>query len=165
MSFISSDQEQKIRQMAQSGNVIGAIKEYRTLTNAGLKEAKDAVEAIMRSAPAVNYSGPQIAGPSTHTSVDGEIREMLARKKKIEAIKIYRKATNLGLKEAKDYVEAIEAQMSLIGPTRPLVTPSTLQDDPLAREIAHSRFLLPILVLMLILVLAALAFIFFLSGF
>ena len=32
--------------LARAGNMIGAIKEYRTLTGAGLAEAKKAVEAI-----------------------------------------------------------------------------------------------------------------------
>ena len=33
-------------ELARAGNLIGAIKEYRTLTGAGLAEAKKAVEAI-----------------------------------------------------------------------------------------------------------------------
>ncbi len=37
-----------------------------------------------------------------------EIRRLLAAGKKIEAIKRYREATGLGLKEAKDAVEAME---------------------------------------------------------
>ena len=39
----------------------------------------------------------------------GEVRALLARRAKIEAIKIVREATGLGLKEAKDLVETIEA--------------------------------------------------------
>lgn len=38
-----------------------------------------------------------------------EIAELLLQNKKIEAIKLYREQTGLGLKEAKDAVEAIEA--------------------------------------------------------
>ncbi|RPH58015.1 MAG: zinc-ribbon domain-containing protein, partial [Chloroflexi bacterium] len=38
-----------------------------------------------------------------------EVREQIARGNKIEAIKIYREKTGVGLKEAKDAVEALEA--------------------------------------------------------
>lgn len=40
---------QKILQLAQSGNIIQAIKELRTVTGLGLKEAKDMVEMMNRT--------------------------------------------------------------------------------------------------------------------
>lgn len=43
--------------------------------------------------------------------VDGAIRELVAAGKKIEAIKLYRRQYSVGLKEAKDAVEAIERQL------------------------------------------------------
>jgi ribosomal protein L7/L12 len=56
---------------------------------------------------------------STHSSSavntallnNDEIVNLLRQGQKIEAIKIYRERTNLGLKEAKDAVEAIERQI------------------------------------------------------
>ncbi|ALJ13370.1 ribosomal protein L7/L12 [Sphingopyxis macrogoltabida] len=42
---------------------------------------------------------------------DEEIRELIRQNRKIEAIKRLRDQTGLGLKEAKDAVEAIEARM------------------------------------------------------
>lgn len=42
---------------------------------------------------------------------DDEIRELIRQNRKIEAIKRLRDQTGLGLKEAKDAVEAIEAQI------------------------------------------------------
>jgi ribosomal protein L7/L12 len=38
----------------------------------------------------------------------GEIQDLLRRGRKIDAIKVYRERTGLGLKEAKDAVEEIE---------------------------------------------------------
>lgn len=38
---------------------------------------------------------------------DKEIRELMGKKKKIEAIKVYRRHTGAGLAEAKEYVERI----------------------------------------------------------
>jgi hypothetical protein len=39
------------------------------------------------------------------------IRALVMRGKKIEAIKLYREQTGLGLKQAKDYIDALERQM------------------------------------------------------
>lgn len=43
-------------------------------------------------------------------SVEADIRDALNRGSKIEAIKILREATGLGLKESKDLIEALEAR-------------------------------------------------------
>lgn len=48
---IPEDQLAEIKQLLREGNKIGAIKIYRLATNAGLKEAKDAVEAIQAADP------------------------------------------------------------------------------------------------------------------
>jgi ribosomal protein L7/L12 len=40
-----------------------------------------------------------------------EIVSLLRQGRKIEAVKIYRERTNLGLKEAQDAVEALERQI------------------------------------------------------
>lgn len=47
----------------------------------------------------------------TETIADEEIRELIRQNRKIEAIKRLRDATGLGLKEAKDAVEALERTM------------------------------------------------------
>ncbi|WIM88759.1 hypothetical protein PT015_04510 [Candidatus Mycobacterium wuenschmannii] len=42
----SAGMPQSVVDLARRGNLIAAIKEYRTLTGVGLAEAKEAVEAI-----------------------------------------------------------------------------------------------------------------------
>lgn len=44
-------------------------------------------------------------------SVQEQIRSLLLQGQKIEAIKIYREATGLGLKESKDAVEIVESEL------------------------------------------------------
>lgn len=52
------------------------------------------------------------ASPLNATTLDSdEIVNLLRQGRKIEAVKIYRERTNLGLKEAKDAVEEIERRM------------------------------------------------------
>ena len=46
-----------------------------------------------------------------------QIEAAMARGRKIEAIKVYRRATNCGLKEAKDAVEAMERGQTIGGRT------------------------------------------------
>ncbi|MCB2015417.1 MAG: ribosomal protein L7/L12 [Sphingobium sp.] len=50
-------------------------------------------------------SAPQLAALTPE--IEGEIREMVAAGKKIEAIRLARETTGMGLKEAKEYVERL----------------------------------------------------------
>ena len=56
----------------------------------------------------------QHLGIDPNTALSGpseQIKALIMRGKKIEAIKIYREQTGLGLKQAKDYIDALERQM------------------------------------------------------
>jgi ribosomal protein L7/L12 len=111
--------------LVQDGKKIDAIKWVREQTDLGLKEAKDAVEAIERGETPDLRSHARTA---THgvTGVDlDEINELLLQDKKIEAIKLYRQQTGVGLKEAKDAIDAIEAAGQLPGTTSPSPRMST----------------------------------------
>lgn len=46
------------------------------------------------------------------------LRELIFARRKIEAIKEYRELTNVGLKEAKDAVEEIEADLLKVSPEK-----------------------------------------------
>jgi ribosomal protein L7/L12 len=85
----------------QAGQKIEAIKLFRERTGAGLKESKDAVEAIQRGQafPARSLGD---------RAFDDELATLLEQGQKIEAIKRYREVTGVGLKQAKDAVEAIQ---------------------------------------------------------
>ena len=50
--------------------------------------------------------------------VERQIAEHLYGGRKIDAIKIHREATGVGLKESKDFVEALEAQLRMREPAR-----------------------------------------------
>jgi len=83
------------------GNKIEAIKLVRDATGLGLKEAKDAVERIeSEESPAVL---PERIRSST---MSPEIEAALQQGNKIEAIRLLRAQTGVGLKEAKEAVDA-----------------------------------------------------------
>jgi len=95
-----------------AGNTIQAIKTYRDGTGVGLKEAKEAVDAIAAGAPlpAIPAQAPVVA----HT--DADVRALIERSLIIDAIKLYREIHGVGLKEAKDAVDAMrEAGRSSAG--------------------------------------------------
>ena len=117
-SGLTEEVRRSAASLAQSGDKIGAIKEYRLATGVGLKEAKDAVDYFVdhgrwRESPAEAFqeSLPDSrlefeAKPEPDAALDiGEIEKLARAGKKIEAIKEYRQAKNTGLKEAKDAVE------------------------------------------------------------
>lgn len=90
--------------MIANGQKIGAIKRYREETGAGLKEAIVFIEAIESG----NTPAASLEDISDH--VTQKILGLLQSNKKIEAIKVYRELKGVGLKEAKDAVEALGEQ-------------------------------------------------------
>jgi large subunit ribosomal protein L7/L12 len=76
-----------------------------------LETAVAALQAQSASG-AVPYGSPQVvaqpaAGAGTEPDWMAEVRSLKAQGKLINAIKVYRERTGLGLKEAKDAVEAL----------------------------------------------------------
>jgi len=113
-----------VRVLMEAGRKIEAVKRVREVTHWGLKEAKDYVESL--TVPAGTMSRPPATGPRPSMSQEhipaqvlGEVQDLLARHEKIEAIKRVREVTHWGLKEAKDYVDAIEVVGGLSPAGRP----------------------------------------------
>jgi ribosomal protein L7/L12 len=113
---LDAAQDAEVRRWVAAGEKIQAIKRWRELTGLGLAESKAAVDALFaQGLPALLQSVPQGHGSLPPPTSRGqpspelvlEARQLVATGKKIEAIKRWREATGLGLKEAKDAVEAL----------------------------------------------------------
>jgi ribosomal protein L7/L12 len=78
----------------ESGQKIEAIKLYREQPGAGLKEAKDAVEAIERG-QAIPAAAP------VDREFEDEVASLLRQGQKIEAIRRYRVRTGLDLRRCR----------------------------------------------------------------
>jgi ribosomal protein L7/L12 len=103
--------EGQILLLVQAGKKIEAIKIYRQETGSGLKEAKDAVEALAAGRPIARRSGESIETSGVDpNSLEGQVLTLMRDQKKIWAIKVYREKTGVGLKQAKDAVEALAAK-------------------------------------------------------
>jgi ribosomal protein L7/L12 len=82
-----------------------AIKRYRESTGAGWADSADAIERM-------RGGGGAAAGNAPVGAEARAIGDALAAGKTIEAIKLYRAATGVGLKEAKDAIDAIKREKS-----------------------------------------------------
>src|ERR1043165_2032660 len=107
------DLSHAIREAILAGNKILAIKLYREQTGLGLAEAKDAVERMesqLQNLSAPRPSQPvESIGPGAVPDHSAAIREAILAGNKILAIKLHREQTGVGLKQAKDAVEMLEA--------------------------------------------------------
>ena len=170
MSNFSSDQERQIREFINADQLIYAIKRYREITGVGLAEAKSAVEAMARG-ETVNV--PVSQTQFDDTSLETRIKEMLTKRNKIEAIKIYREAYRVGLKEAKDVIDRMEVSMlrerreNMSMNTSNASTPfePAISNDPFAEDSASNRIRLVVTITILLLVLGGAMAFFLMRGF
>lgn len=110
----------EIDRLVAAGHKINAIKVYRQHTGVRLQEAKDRIDhwSVSTTAPHLaavsNASAVRSSITATPSSVRGalpapvasEVDRLIAGDQKIHAIKLVREHTGLGLKQAKDVVEA-----------------------------------------------------------
>ncbi len=94
----------EVRVLVAQGNKIAAIKLVREQTGMGLKEAKDYVEALPATGPIAPPVGSAAPQPASDLS---EVHALALQGQKIQAIKLYRELTGVGLKEAKEYVDSL----------------------------------------------------------
>lgn len=98
--------------LLHAGQKINAIKVYREDTGASLADAKAAVErmemalklGVSPQAQNISEEIESVAGGS----LNGEVERLLSQGKKIQAIKLYREQTGVGLREAKEAIDLME---------------------------------------------------------
>lgn len=110
---ISKDDRDNIGAAIAAGNKIEAIKLYRAASGAGLADAKKFVEALEAGRP---IDAP--AGESVSNDDIDQIQAALFAGEKIGAIRLYRAATGEGLKESKDFIDALEDELRRTEPAR-----------------------------------------------
>ena len=99
----------EIRQLAESGNLIEAIKRYREIYNVGLAEAKEAVEAL-QAGRVIETSERVVVSPASEdvARLHEEIVQLLKAGKKLEALKRYREFYDVSLARAESAVGQLE---------------------------------------------------------
>lgn len=103
MSIAPSQLPAQVLQALQDGDKIEAIKRLREITGCGLKEAKDAVEGLDQPSGR-RAQAKQDLDPDAPLSV--AVVAALQQGNKIEAIRQLRVQRGIGLKDAKDAIDA-----------------------------------------------------------
>jgi len=98
---------QSPEELVRVGRKIEAIKRYREIHGVGLKEAKDAVEAFEHNGNVATLPAKSVLREVNDSEIEAQIRSGHL----IDAIKLYREKNGVGLKEAKDAVEAWRDRM------------------------------------------------------
>ena len=96
---------------AESGNLVLAIKLLREQTNVGLKEAKDRIDEHVRGSRAASTLDP--ADPE---GLPASVLAAMQLGDRIGAIRLLREQTGLGLKEARDAIEASAPRSTMSSP-------------------------------------------------
>jgi ribosomal protein L7/L12 len=110
---INSNQvETEIRALLAARQKINAIKVYRQVTGAGLKQAKEAVEAIEAGCTLddslLNSPGNKVNLPIDDESTIGQAAQLVKEGDKIAAIRLLRNHYDVSLKVAKDAADLLE---------------------------------------------------------
>jgi ribosomal protein L7/L12 len=155
MPNLRPDQVQKIHDYIHNQQIIHAIKLYREATGASLVEAKSAVEEMARD----EFSKPQ-SGVRDYDNpiLESRLKSLLVKGRKIDAVKIFREEYGVGLKEAKDHVDQIEASMRRENPSMGVPYESAISADPFADDEGNRRRVIVMAVGILVLLCGAGAF-------
>lgn len=145
---------ERIEALALARQKIAAIKEYRTATRVGLREAKEAVEFFIaqgqwrpEEVPGASGSAAPVAASgaasSQHADPMSEVVAFIDRGAKIQAIKAYREVHRVGLKESKDAVEYFETHRAWPTEGARAALGESLEPDPGRIEAARPETVEP----------------------
>ena len=161
MPGLTPDQVQKIHQLLHDKQLIQAVYIYREATGVSLAEAREAVEEM-----AQNESTKPPSGVRNYDDpvLEGKIKSLLSKGKKIEAVKIYRAEYGTSLNEAQQAVDRMESSMPR-SPSAAVSYEPAIGRDPFAEGEGQNRGRIMVLGVVLMVVLCALGmFIFILSS-
>ncbi len=106
---LGPDQLEEIRTVLSSEGKIAAIKLYRELSGSSLREAKQRVEGIGGDAS----SDAVGAGNDLDPVVMDVILDLIEQGKKLDACRSYKTATGVSLKESKEFIERLMAELQI----------------------------------------------------
>lgn len=130
---------QDIPQLISEGKKIEAIKAYRERYGVGLKEAKDAIDAAAEGRPLPVPPSGTSPPVGSDPLLWGEIDQNLRQGNKIEAIRLYRERSGLGLKEAKDVIDDRQKSQPELNVKSGCFIATAAYGSPMAAEVETLR--------------------------
>jgi ribosomal protein L7/L12 len=107
----TTDLKQEVRSRFGQGRKIEAGKLFKEHTGCGLKDAKDAVEALQGGA---SLPEPERADAALDAELEVEVLNLLERGEKLKAVKLYRDQMGATLMESKLAVESVAARHGIM---------------------------------------------------
>jgi ribosomal protein L7/L12 len=106
-----------IREMAQAGNKIVAVNALRNVFKINKNKAQELVDAMARGELVDSRLLPPVfqavkTFPALDPNLMQKLLELVRKGEKIEAIKLFRQGTGAGLKDAKDVIDLLQANLS-----------------------------------------------------
>lgn len=162
MPGLRPDQVQQIHEYIHDQQLIHAIKLYREATGVSLAEAKEAIEEMAQNE---FTKPPDGARDYDNPILEARIKSLVSKRQKIEAVKIYREEYGIGLKQAKDAVDRIEASMKRTGLSMSMPYESAISGDPFAEDDGANRRKMIALAVSIFIFLCGLGVFFLMMGF
>lgn len=113
--IVSKTTESRIKSLIAQNRKLEAVKLVYDETKCGLKEAKDFVDNFQYNSSFSSDGNTTAAIPGINSYVETEILSLLAKGKKLEAVKLYKDHTGAGLQESKTYVENLQRRGAVAG--------------------------------------------------
>jgi ribosomal protein L7/L12 len=113
-----AQQDPEIEELVATGRKIEAIRLCRERYGVGLREAKEAVDAMERGEPLTLSPARRAPGLADDPDFAQTLDTLLRNGQTIQAIKQYRERYHVGLKEAKERVEARAAELGITARSR-----------------------------------------------
>ena len=106
------EDNKKIKSLLAQGKIVQAVRLVVERTGWGLKKSKDYVDALEKSSLPGDVRMGKFSNEPDKLVAD-KARQLVVLNKKIEAIQLVHHNTEMGLKEAKDYIDRLALEHSL----------------------------------------------------
>jgi ribosomal protein L7/L12 len=112
---VTGDFDEHLKNLIDQWKIMEAVKLVRETKGLGLKESRDYINKFIRGEEfeGIAFESAEKEEIIEPEELDGKVFELLMKKRKIDAIKLVKENLNIGLKEAKDYVDEIEKKLNL----------------------------------------------------
>ena len=116
MENLPTETKDAIRNAIASNQKIDAVKLYQNATGSSLKTAKEVIETRMRSSSPARTSRLSGEVPGVDSAATEAILDAIFQGRKLDAVKRYKTASGLGLKESKEFVEDLTQRLKSESP-------------------------------------------------
>lgn len=105
----SKEIDKRVLELVADKQLLQAVKFFKDETGLSLRESKDYVDALRAKIPAPILASAKSTFKS-QKDLDKELMKYISQGSLLGAVKAYKEATGTGLKESKDYVDALVAK-------------------------------------------------------